>query len=210
MVESARKIGGELRLAQHLDPEQQQVVIVEHILRVLCLHIGIKQASQLVFPFAAPWKCLCQNRGERHLGVHRAGIDREARRFRREAALELREPQVMAHQVHQVGGIFAIVNSEARLESDHLRVFAQQPRANAMERACPGEGGSVGAGPCSDCARNNAVDAADHLGRRAPRKRQKENSSGIGALDHKMCDPVRERIGLARTRARNDKQRSAG
>ena len=110
----------------------------------------------------------------------------------------------------RIGGILAIFNSEARLESDHLRVFAQQPRANAMECACPGEGGSVRAGPCSDRGRNNAVDAANHLGRRAARKGEKENAAGIGALDHKMCDPVRERIGLAGTRARDHKQRPAG
>ena len=43
----------------------------------------------------------------------------------------------MAHEIHQVGGILAIVDREGALEADQLRIFAQQPRADGVESARP-------------------------------------------------------------------------
>lgn len=44
----------------------------------------------------------------------------------------------MAHQIHQVGRVLAIMN-EGRIDPDTPGVFAQKPRTDAMEGAGPGK-----------------------------------------------------------------------
>ena len=44
----------------------------------------------------------------------------------------------MAHEIHQVGGILAIVDREGRIEADGMRMQAQQPRADGVKGARPG------------------------------------------------------------------------
>ena len=44
----------------------------------------------------------------------------------------------MPDQVHQVGGILAIMNREVGIEPDLVGIVAQQPRADAVEGAGPG------------------------------------------------------------------------
>ena len=57
-----------------------------------------------------------------------ARIDREARALGREAAFRLREALLMPDKVHEVCGIFAVVNREGGIETDLLGVLAQQAR----------------------------------------------------------------------------------
>ena len=45
----------------------------------------------------------------------------------------------MPDQIHQIGGIFAIVDGEGGIDPDLVGVFAQQPSADTMERAGPGQ-----------------------------------------------------------------------
>lgn len=59
----------------------------------------------------------------------------------------------MAHEIHQVCGILAIMNCEGAVETDLVGIFAEHPRADAMER--PGPGQRVGHDPGV---------LADHLG----------------------------------------------
>jgi hypothetical protein len=46
-----------------------------------------------------------------------------------------------------------------------------------------------------------------HFLRRAPRKREQEDAFRRNPLQQQMCHPVRQRIGLAGTRAGNDQER---
>jgi len=39
---------------------------------------------------------------------------------------------MMAHEVHQVGRVLAIVDSELRIEPELDRIFPQQPRADPV------------------------------------------------------------------------------
>ena len=57
----------------------------------------------------------------------------------REALFGLGEAEIVADQVHQVGGILAVVDGEGGIEPDALGVFAQQPRADGVEGAGPGK-----------------------------------------------------------------------
>jgi hypothetical protein len=65
------------------------------------------------------------------------GIDRKARVLARKALFLLRQAELLTQEVEQVRRVAAVEHRERRLESDDLRVFAQQPIADRM----------VGAGP---------------------------------------------------------------
>ena len=49
------------------------------------------------------------------------------------------ETEIVPDQVHQVGGILAVMDGEGRLEADLAGVFPQQPRADGVEGAGPGQ-----------------------------------------------------------------------
>jgi hypothetical protein len=58
MVEAAADVLGQGRIAHHLRPVEQQVIVIEHIVALLGLHIRGKHLAQLSDPSGAP--------GERH------------------------------------------------------------------------------------------------------------------------------------------------
>ena len=100
------------------------------------------------------------------------------------------------------------MDREGRVESDLRRVFAQQARADGMKGAGPGERVAPAAGVAALEICRDPLDAARHLGCRAARKGQQHNAPRIGAVGDEVGDPVRQRVGLARTRAGDDQQRS--
>ena len=125
-----------LFLHEHV-PVQQQIVVVEQLLRVLDLDVAAEQLRQLVAPIAAPGKHFFERARERLAAVDAVGIDREARVLAREALLFLREAELLAQEVQQIRGVAAVEHGERRLQPDDLRVLAQQPVADRVERAGP-------------------------------------------------------------------------
>ncbi|MGY3074213.1 hypothetical protein ACVWZZ_000584 [Bradyrhizobium sp. LM6.10] len=116
----------------------------------------------------------------------------------------------MPDQVHQVGGILAVVDGEGRIDADSLGIFAQQPCADAVKRAGPGERVAHDRGiVLAEHFSRDALDPAGHLGRGAARERHQEDAARIGAGDDQMCDAVGQRVGLAGPGAGNDQQRGA-
>ncbi len=113
----------------------------------------------------------------------------------------------MAHEVHQVGAVFPVVDREVRGEADHRREFAQQPGPDGVERAGPGERFGDDRALAAECLGEDALDPARHLRRRAAREGQEQDAGRIGAVDDEMGDPVRERVRLARSRAGDDEKR---
>ena len=110
----------------------------------------------------------------------------------------LRQAELVPDQIHQVGRILAVVDGEVGVEADLLGIFAQQPRADAVERAGPGERvASCARVRCPDIRRADALDAALHLGRGAAREGQQQDAARIGAVDDQMGDAMRQRVGLA-------------
>ena len=139
MVEAAADVVGQRRIAHGLRPVQQQVVVIEHVLLLLGLDIGGEQFLQLGRPAGAPGKRCAEHLLDRGLGVDAAGVDRKARALGRKPALGLGESLLVPDQVHQVGGILAVVDRELGIEADLVGVVAQQPRADAVEGAGPGQ-----------------------------------------------------------------------
>ena len=145
---------------------------------------------------------------DRHLGIDAARVDGKAGALGRKAALRLREAELVPHQVHQVGGILAVMDREGGIEADLLGIFAQQPRADAVERARPRSARrpSTARAVAQHLARD-ALDAPRHFGRGAAREGHQQDAARIGAVDDQMRDAVRQRVGLARARAGDDQQR---
>ena len=113
----------------------------------------------------------------------------------------------MPDQIHQVGGILAIMDGEVGIEPDLVGVVAQQPRADAVEGAGPGQriGHDVGALP-HDASRD-PLHPPRHLGGGAARERHQQNPPRIGAVDDQVRNAMRQGVGLARTGAGDDEER---
>ena len=118
-------------------PVQQQVVVVQQLLRLLGVDIGAKQLRELVAPLIAPWVVGRQRIRERAARVHPMGVDGEAGVLARKAFRLLGVAQFLAFDVDEVGCITAINHRETGIKAQHLRVFAQQPVADGMKCAGP-------------------------------------------------------------------------
>ena len=103
----------------------------------------------------------------------------------------------MADQVHQVGGILAIVDREGGLETDLVGIFAQQPRADAVEGAGPGQRVGHHAGIVAEDLAGDPFDPFCHFGSGAPGKRHQQDTSRVGPVDDQMGHAMGQRVGLA-------------
>lgn len=63
-------------------------------------------------------------------------------------------------------------------------------------------------GPCAKRRTGDTRDAAGHFERGAAREGQQQDTARIGALDHQIGDPVRQRAGLAGAGPRDHQQRA--
>ena len=139
VIELAADLGREPLVAHHRVPVEQQVVVVERLVRELLLDIRAIELRELRLPFGAPGKQRVERLGERPLRVDAMRIDGEARVFARKALLGFREAELVAQHVHQVGGVAAVEHAEARVEADGCGVPANQPIGDRVERAGPGQ-----------------------------------------------------------------------
>ena len=71
-------------------PEQQEVVVVEHVLRALALGVGAEDLADAVGLVEAPGVVALQDVAERLAGVDGAGVDPGERLLAREASLPRR------------------------------------------------------------------------------------------------------------------------
>ena len=126
MVEASAEFGCDRGLGRHLRPVEQEIVVIEHVLALLGLDIGREQLPQLGGPPRAPGIGGAQHLLDGHLGIHAAGIDREAGCLRGKAALCRREAELMSDEVHQVGRVLAVMDREGGIQADLRRIVAQE------------------------------------------------------------------------------------
>ena len=193
-------------LDHDLRPVEQEIVVIEHVLLLLGFDIGAEQLLQLGFPFHAPRKEAAQHLAQRRFGVDDARVDGKAGSLHRKALVHFGEAEVMADQIHQIGGIFAVVDREAAVDSDVERVLAQQPRADRMKRSRPAERIRHRPGLRPEHLRGDALDPPLHFGGGAAREGEQHDPSRVRARDDEMRHAVGERVGLAGARARDDEQ----
>lgn len=129
-------------------------------------------------------------------------MDRKAGAFGREATFDLGESLLMPDQVHEVGGVFAIMDCEGGIQADLLGILAQQPGTDAVVGSSPGQ--CVRHDPGVVVTQHLARDPFDplgHLGRGTPRKRHQQDPARVGALNDQMGDPMGEGVGLSGPRS---------
>ena len=112
VIETRPHFAGQRRVPRGLRPVQEQVVIVENVLRLLRRRVAGKELPQLVFPMRAPGEGASQHLGERCLTVDDARVNREARHLARKAIPRRRETEFMPDDGEQIFGIASIMNSE--------------------------------------------------------------------------------------------------
>ena len=164
MVEASADVVGKVGVANHLRPIEQQVVIVEHVLLLLGFDIGREEFLELRRPPRAPWIRCADDLLDRRLGIDAARIDGEAGALGREAAFGLREALLVPDQVHEVRRVFAIVNRKGGIETNLLGVLAQQPGADAMISAGPGQRVRHDPGVVAQDLARDALHPLGHLG----------------------------------------------
>ncbi len=201
---------GEPGVAHHHVPVQQQVVVVERLLRELRLHVGAVQRREFLLPVEAPRVGDLERLAQRALRVDAMGVDAEAGVLAREAPLGLRQAEPMPLDVHQVRRVAAIEHAERRVEPEPVRVLAYQPVADRVERAGPRQSQARDHGAAAGRGRglgHDALRTPRHLLRRAPRERQQQQAFRRHAVQQQVGDAVRKRAGLAGACARDHQHR---
>src|SRR5678815_2229104 len=169
----------------------------------MCIRDSIRteKSRELCFPFGAPGKDGLQRVGEAALRIHAMRVDGEAGVLAREALLGLREAEVVAQHVEEVGRVAAVEDAEPGREADALRVAADQAVGDRVVGARPGQAHFL------QRFGDDALRAARHLLRRAAREGEEQDALGRRAGDEQVRDAMRERVGLARAGAGEDEER---
>ena len=207
MVEARRHRRAQRRLGERRGPPDQQVVEVEHALRLLLGDVGGEQPLELVVRVAAPGERVAQHLGQAGLGVNHPRVDRHAGRLLRKAAPRGGEAEALAQDVDQVLGFAPVVDRERRIEAERRGVGAQQPGADGVEGAAPGQMRRAAGRRQAERLVQDPADPALHLDRGAPRERQHQDPRRVGAGKHQPGHPGGEGQGLARAGAGDHQQR---
>ena len=106
-------------------PIEQQVVVVEHVVRSLGVDVGQEQPFEVVGVLRAPGERLGQNRFDLLPRVHAAAVDVQAGPLLRETAVVAGQAQFRAGDVQQILCIPAVHDGEAWVKADSVSVPAQ-------------------------------------------------------------------------------------
>ena len=207
MVEARRHRRAHRRLAERRRPPDQQVVEVEHALRLLLGGVGGEQPLELVVRVGAPGKGAAQHLGQAGLRIDDPRIDRQAGRLLRKAAPRSRQAEALAQHVDQVLGLAPVVDRERRVEAERRGMGAQQPGADRMEGAAPGQARRAARRRQAERLVQDPADPALHLGRGPAREGQHQDPRRVGAGEHQAGDPGGQGQGLAGAGAGDHQQR---
>ena len=138
-------------------------------------------------------------------------IDRKTGVLAGKALFFRRKTQLRAQLVHEIGGVAAVDDGVGGFEAELRRIVAQQPVADGMESACPGEalrdGLRFAAQRVVERLAQDLHRSPPHFHRSAARERQQHDPGRIDAGQNQMRDAMRKRAGLAGARAGDDEQR---
>ena len=113
----------------------------------------------------------------------------------------------MPNEIHQISGVFAIMNCESAAEADVERILAEKPRADGMKRSRPAERMDGGAGFGAERLRCDALDPALHCGGGPAGEGEKHHATRVRAADNQVRDAVCQGVGFAGACTRNDEKR---
>src|SRR5438034_104440 len=108
MVETLANVARERRLGQHAGPIEQEVVVIQDVLRLLDADVRLEQLGEGPAPRRAPRIRAGKNFVERRLAVDDARVDGDASGLCRKAVLRARESELVTDEVEQILGIRTI------------------------------------------------------------------------------------------------------
>ena len=114
----------------------------------------------------------------------------------------------MANEIHQIGGILAIVNCEGSVQPNGVGILAEEACTNRVKRSRPNDRISHCLRALVHDIRNDALNTSHHLGGSTPREGQQHHTTRIGAVDDEVCNAMGKGVGLARACTRDDQERS--
>ena len=208
LVETAADFLSRGLVGQQAVPEQEQVVVVEHVALALAVHVRAEQRLEVVLVLAAVRERGLEHVGQRLARVHASRVDVQAGAFLREPPVRAAQVQLGADHAHQILGVTAVQDRERRVQSDRRSVQSEQTRGDGVVRAAPNGSAAERARRFLADAAQDAVDPPRHLGRRTACEGEQEDAPGVGARGDVVCHPVGERGGLASARAGDDEQRA--
>ena len=137
VVELLGQLRPGLRRGRECFPEQEQVVVVERLLRPLALGVGAQDLADAVDVVGAPRIVPSDHVVELAPGVHHPGMDLSERLLPREAPLLLRVPELVAQQVQHVGCVGLVEHGESGRQTERPAMDPKQPVGDRVECAAP-------------------------------------------------------------------------
>ena len=207
VVEARAHRGGDGGLLHGQVPVQQQVVVVQHALRLLGLGVGVEQLFQPRLVAAAPGVLLRQHLAQRLRAVDGARQDGAAGARQRKARAAVVQAQLGAHLGQQLFGVAAVHHAEVGLQAQRPGIRTQQPCAHAVEGAGPRQLGRRGGAAQAQRLVQQPPGAAGHLGRGAAREGHQQDAPRVGTLLHQASHARGQHQCLARAGAGHHQQR---
>ncbi len=212
VIEIAREALRERRILHHRVPVEQQVVEIQHVVLLLARDVLAVKAGQILLPLAHPRKLLIERLLERKPRVDAVAVDREARILARKTLVLVREPELVPDHIHEVGRIRAVEHGEVGIQPEMLGEQPQDAIADRVKRAGPQQAALHAAiarlAAFLEHGGHDGLRAADHFLRGAAREGQHQDARRVDAVQHQMSGAMRQRIGLAGSRAGQDEQRT--
>ena len=125
------------RVGEQAAPEEQQVVVVEHLLLLFGVGVAGEELREVLLRPARTRERRLQHLVQRRLGVDTARVDVEAGRLLGKARAVVAQSERGALDVQEVFGVAAVEDGEVGLHADVAGVDAQQARRDSMEGAAP-------------------------------------------------------------------------
>src|SRR6266446_6450293 len=120
-----------------IEPIEQQIVVIEDVAALLRLDVALEQLFQLIGPVDIRRKGVFERRVDGAARVDDVRVDRKAGVLLGKARRELREAEVVAHDVEEIGGVGAIEDREVWIQAHRVRVKPQQSVCNRVKRPRP-------------------------------------------------------------------------
>ena len=210
MIEILGQALRQCRRLHHHMPIKQQIIEIQGANLLFARHVFAVQPSQIGLPLLAPGKLLLERLLERQPGIDAIRINGEAGVLARKALRPAGVSQLAAYDIHDVRRIGAVQHGEVRLESKMFGVEAQYAAADRMKRSAPQQARHDAAiarlAAIRQDFRDDGLGALDHFLRRTAREGQHEDARRIRAVQHQVRGSMRQGVGLAGARARQNQQ----
>ena len=187
-------------LVEQALPHQEEVVVVARVAEPFPFAVALEDRNDLRLDLGKVRRMLGEDLRERAARVDRVRVEIEQDVALGEAPLERRDLPIRRRGFEHLAGVLGVEDREVRPEAEAASEAAQQPVADRVERSSHQP---------SHVHAQQGLDAPQHFARGPVRERQQEDAGRVVPGLDEARDAVDERPRLARTRPRDDQDRTA-